>query len=194
MKLVICEGVDDMAVLEGICGASGIAGLTIENCKCRANVERVVSELKIRPEFTREEVESVAVVIDAEASFDASWQKVQNAVQLGFEVRLARHGEFTRRKPRFGGFVVSGAGGQGMIEDLCLESVGDQPGFSCLEDYFKCLSERTAKKEYHSKAKFRAWMASQTEYELYVGLAAKHGFIPWEKPAFTPLREFLRQL
>jgi hypothetical protein len=194
MKLVICEGPDDAAVLEGICGALGIAGLTIENCKGRANLERVVGELKIRPEFTREEVESVAIVIDAEASFDASWQKVRNAVNLGFAVRLASHAEFTVGKPRVGGFVVSGAQGQGMIEDLCLQSVSDQPGYPCLEEYFKCLSERTQRKDYHSKAKFRAWMASQTEYELHVGLAAKHGLIPWEKPAFTPLREFLRKL
>ena len=91
-------------------------------------------------------------------------------------------------------FVVSDSHGRGMIEDLCLASVSDQPGFSCLQQYFECLSEKTAAKEYHSKAKFRAWMASQVEFESHVGLAAKHGFLPWENAAFTPLREFLRRL
>jgi hypothetical protein len=194
MKLVICEGADDESVLEGICNASGIDGLMIENCKGRHNLERFVSELRIRPEFTRQEVESVAIIIDAEINSEASWQKVRNAVQLGFALPLPAPGEFAGQRPRIGGFVVSGAEGRGMIEDLCLAAVSDQPGYPCLQEYFKCLSERTDKKEYRSKAKFRAWMASQTEYESHVGLAARHGFIPWERPAFASLREFLTKL
>lgn len=194
MKLVICEGADDAMVLKEICAASGIAGLTIEICNGRGNLERVVSELQIRPEFTRREVESVAIVIDAEIDFDASWHKIRNAVELGFTLTLPAPGELAGERPRIGGFVVSDSEGKGMIEDLCLASVSDQPGYPCLQEYFKCLSERTEKKEYHSKAKFRAWMASQTEFEYYVGKAATHGFIPWEKPAFAPLREFLARL
>jgi hypothetical protein len=194
MKLVICEGADDEAVIKGICEASGIASLTIECCKGRNNLERYITELRIRPEFTRREVAGVAIVIDAETSFDASWQKIKNAVAQGFSVNMPAHGEFAGGTPRIGGFVVSDSQGRGTIEDLCLASVSDQPGYSCLQQYFECLSGKTARKEYHSKAKFRAWMASQAEYEYYVGEAARHGFLPWENAAFTPLREFLAPL
>jgi len=194
MKLVVCEGRDDEAVLSGLCEASGITGLTFENCGGRNKLERFVRQLHIRLEFAHQDVESLAIVIDAETSLEASWQKIRNAVQLGFKVKLAEHGAFAGEEPRIAGFVVSGPHGRGMIEDLCLDSVSDRPGYACLQQYFQCLAEKTDKKEYHSKAKFRAWMASQAEYEAYIGEAAKHGFIPWEKPAFTPLRDFLRQL
>jgi hypothetical protein len=194
MKLVICEGKQDIAVLKGICDSSTIAGLTIEGCGGRDNLERYLVDLHIRPEFTRMEVESVAIMIDAEASAEASWQKLKNAVQLAFKAELIEQGVFAGDRPRIGGFVVSGDGGRGMIEDLCLASVSDRPGYACLEEYFKCLADKTDQKKYHPKAKFRAWMASQSEYEFHVGKAAEKGFLPWDNPAFTPLREFLRQL
>jgi hypothetical protein len=34
-------------------------------------------------------------------------------------------------------------------------------------------------------------MASQTEFDFRVGLAADRGYIPWQSEAFTKLREFL---
>jgi len=81
-----------------------------------------------------------------------------------------------------------------MIEDLCLQAVSDLPEYACMLKYFDCLKENTEKKEYHSKAKFRAWMAAQEDYELYVGLAAGKGYIPWESPAFSSLKDLLNKL
>ncbi len=194
MKLVLCEGNEDLLVVSGLCAASDIAGLTVEHCAGRNNLERVLMEMPKRPEFTRGEVESLAVLIDAEISKDASWEKIQNAVHLGFGFRPPTHGELAGESLRIAGFVISGKGGVGMLEDLCLEAVSHLSGYACLEEYFRCLVEKTKVKEYHPKAKFRAWMASQRDYELKVSLAADKGYVPWESPAFNLLREFLRSL
>lgn len=194
MKLVLCEGKEDMRVVLGLCAASNIVGLTVEECGGRNKLEGVLREMPKRPEFTRGEVESLAVVIDAETSKDASWQKIQNAVHLGFGFRPPTHGELAGESLRIAGFVISGKGGVGMLEDLCLEAVSHLPGYVCLEEYFRCLVEKTEVKEYDPKAKFRAWMASQKEYDLGVSLAAGRGYVPWQSLAFDPLREFLRSL
>jgi hypothetical protein len=194
MKLVLCEGEDDAAVLHGICGAASIEGLSIESIKGRSNLERVVRELPIRSDYSRGAIESIAIIIDAEEDAEASWQKLRNAFRSGLDVRLPGQGELTDGKPRCGGFVVGMDAGVGMIEDVCLLSVRDEPGFHCLEEYFRCLAERTDVKTYHSKAKFRAWMASQSEYEAHVGRAAKLGFLNWGSAAFEPLREFLKRV
>ena len=93
--------------------------------------------------------------------------------------------------PRIGGFVVADSSGRGMLEDLCLESINDRPEYQCMEEYFGCLGKATEKEKYHPKAKFKAWMASQTEFDFRVGLAADRGYIPWHSEAFTKLREFL---
>jgi len=194
MKLVLCEGPDDEAVIRGLCKDRGLTGLTVEAYLGRANLADALVELPKRPEFARQEVVSLGITLDANADGNAAWQLLCNAVRDSFGVSLTERGVFVGAKPRTGGFIVSGPDGKGMLEDLCLASVSAKLGYPCLEAYFKCLTERTSRKQYHSKAKFRAWMASQSDYELYVGKAAVEGYLPFDHAAFNPLAQFLASM
>lgn len=195
MKIVLCEGQDDVAVIQGICQFSGITGVVAEHCRGRDNLEGYLREMPKRPEFTRGEVESLAVIIDAEESATNSWQKIANAVRLSFQISLTEPGAFAGSAPKIGGYVICGQGDdKGMIEDLCLQAVSDQPGYSCLQEYFKCLADKTGKSGYLAKARFRAWMASQADFDLRVGMAAQKGHLPWDNKAFDTLRELLQKL
>ncbi|MBX7212023.1 MAG: hypothetical protein K1X78_27200 [Verrucomicrobiaceae bacterium] len=194
MKIVVCEGQDDQAVIKGLCDFAGIADIAVEHCAGRTNLERFLSEMPKRPEFTRGEVESVAVIIDAEEEAAGSWQKIVNAVKQSFQITLVKAGDFSTGSPKIGGYIVGRDGGKGMIEDLCLEAVSEQPGYACLLDYFKCLAEKTGRTDHLAKARFRAWMASQSDFDLRVGKAAEKGHLPWGNKAFDPLRAFLRKL
>jgi len=69
-----------------------------------------------------------------------------------------------------------------------------RPEFPRVDEYFRCVADKSDRKIFSSKAKFRVWMASHSDYELYVGEAATEGCIPWASPAFDLLKEFLRQL
>lgn len=194
MKLVLCEGKDDVSVIEQLCRACGIAGLHIEQCGGKDRLREVLAENRKRPEFARDEVESLGVVLDAEEDPVAMWQKLRNDVQAAFDVDLPGPGRFAGERPRIAGLLVGGTEGHGMLEDLCLAALSNRPGFVCLEDYFRCLTHHTGRPTFHAKARFRAWMASQSEFELHVGKAAEQGFLPWENPVFDSLREFLKSL
>jgi hypothetical protein len=194
MKLVICEGADDAAVVSELCIASGIAGITVEHYGGRSNLEAFLRELPKRPDFARGEVESLGVTIDADTNGAASWQKLQNAVQQGIGVQLTTRGTFVSTAPKIGGFVVARPDDTGMLEDMCLAAVQGKPGYPCLEEYFRCLAEKTERKQYLAKAKFRAWMASQSDFDLRTGKAAAKGYLPWDNTAFDPLRQFLKAL
>jgi hypothetical protein len=191
MKLVLCEGQDDEAVIRGLCEARGLRDLKVGPYSGRNKLASVLGELPKRPEFTRQEVESLGITLDANGDGNAAWQLLCDAVRGSFNLSLTERGLFVGAKPRIGGFIVSGPDGKGMLEDLCLASVSDKPGYPCLEAYFRCLTERTGRKDYHSKAKFRAWMASQSQYELYVGKAAVEGYLPFDHAAFNSLAQFL---
>ena len=191
MKLVLCEGGDDLEVVQCLCQARELAQFKIESFGGKDNLGNVLEALPKRPEFSRGEVDGLAIILDADASSAAAWQKIQDAVQKNFGVSLSHPGVFAGQAPRIAGFIVSGPNGEGMLEDLCLHSVSNRPGYQCLTEYFRCLAEKTEKKEYHSKGKFRAWMASQSDYELHVGKAASKGYLPWESRAFDPLAAFL---
>lgn len=194
MKILICDGKTDVAVISSLCKDAGIEDLIIESCDGRGNLERYIRDLPIRPEFARGEVESLAVLIDAELDANTSWQKVQNAIQQGFSIKLEGSGITHLGKPRIIAAVIPEGENCGMIEDLCLKAVSDQPEYLCMTQYFECLSSNTEVKDYPSKAKFRAWMASKPDFDLYLGLAATKGYIPWESPVFTSILALLRQL
>ena len=83
-----------------------------------------------------------------------------------------------------------------MLEDLCRQSVSDRPEFLCVDDYFRCVAaEKSERKELFFKgAGPRVWMASHTDYDLRVSLAAEKGYWPWASPAFDSLKAFLRKL
>ena len=58
MKLVLCEGPDDVAVVQGLCKASGLSGLTVEqfggkDLGGKDNMRPCLCELPKRPEFAR---------------------------------------------------------------------------------------------------------------------------------------------
>ncbi len=194
MKLVLCEGKDEVSVISGLCEASGIAGLTIESFDGKNRLREVLTELPKRPEFVRKEVESLGILLDADQDPAAMWQKLRNDVQAALGVTLTGQAAFAGEHPRVAGLLIHGKDGRGMLEDLCLEAVRDQSGFPCVEEYFRCLAQRTGQQTFHAKARFRAWMASQSEFELHVGKAAEKGHLPWPNPAFDGLRAFLKSL
>jgi hypothetical protein len=82
-----------------------------------------------------------------------------------------------------------------MLEDLCLQSVDDDPGVSCLEDYFNCIQKKANRQPKNlAKAKIHAWLASQNEPDKRLAEAAKAGYWNWDSPAFEPLKQFILSL
>lgn len=194
MKLVLCEGKDEIAVITELCKAREIGGLTVEHYGGIPNVWNVIEQLPKRPAYAQKEIESLAILMDGDDDPDAAWQRLCDVVRKHLKVSLPGRGRFAGDKPQVAGYVIAGVEGKGMLEDLCLRAVSGTPGFNCLDEFFRCMAEKTDKKEYHAKARFRAWMSTQSDYDLGVGLAATRGHLPWESPAFDPLVEFLRTL
>lgn len=194
MNLVLCEGDDDAAVIKGLCSAAEITNLRIEQLGGKDRLRNHLLQLPKRTEFVTKGVDRVGIVLDADLSRASSWQKLRANVFDAFKVKLDEEGVLHGDQPRVAGMLVGGRSGQGSMEDLCLESVSNQPEYPCLSEYFQCLEEKTGRKNYRSKARFRAWMATQADFELHVGKAAEAGYLPWADPAFDQLRNFLRLL
>jgi hypothetical protein len=194
MKLVLCEGNDEVSVLRELCGARGIPDLTFEPYKGRDNLPNVLRELPKRPEYAQQQIECLAILLDANGNPNGAWQRVLDGVREYLGVRLSERGLFVGDKPSIAGYIVAGPDGTGMLEDLCLMALKRVPGFDCLDQYFACLSEKTDRKDYHAKAKFRAWMSAQSDFDLRLGLAAAKGYVPWGSSAFDPLAQFLASI
>jgi hypothetical protein len=192
MKIVFCEGKDDVAVVRGLASHLNL-DLQIEEYGGKDNLPSFLESLQKRPDFAQQKVSAMAVLRDANGDSQASFTSVRARLrQNGFPSPDA-DATFSESPLRVGIFIV-GVDRHGMIEDVCLNSVSDQPEFSCVDNYFNCIAEKSQRSNFSSKAKVRVWMASQVDYEYHVGKAAEEGYWPWESPAFDSLKNFLRAL
>lgn len=194
LKFVFCEGSDDVAVIKGLMDSAGLAGVSIEPFGGKDNLRNFLRDVQKRPEFAQKRVSAVGIIRDADADGDAALRSVCDALTAhGFKAPDT-NGGLARGNPKIGVLIVGPNGDTGMIEDLCLNAVADRPEFSCVDEYFKCITRKSGRRDFSSKAKVRVWMASQADHELYVGKAAEKGYWPWDSPVFGLLMEFLRKL
>jgi uncharacterized protein DUF3226 len=194
LRFVFCEGGDDLAVVKGLAVSIGVSDLHIEPYLGKNNLRHFLRDVKVRPEFAQNRVASIGILRDADEDGAAAFQSVCDALRTnGFKTPGA-NGGFALNGIRVGVLIVGPNNGKGMIEDLCLNSVSDHPEFPCVEDYFRCITEKSARKGFSSKARVRVWMSSHEDYEFYVGKAAEKGYWPWESTVFDSMKEFLRAL
>jgi uncharacterized protein DUF3226 len=194
MKFVFCEGGDDLAVARGVADSIRLEGVRIERYLGKNNLNNFLKAFMTRPEFSQGKVTAIGILRDADEDGNAAFRSVCDALRVNGFNSPERNGGFAINGIRTGVLIVGPKGGQGMIEDLCLNSVSDRPEFPCVDDYFRCITQKSGRKNFTSKAKVRVWMASHSDHEFYVGKAAEEGYWPWESPVFDAMKEFLRQL
>jgi len=192
MKFVFCEGKDDVAVVRGIASHLKL-DIQVEEYAGKNNLSVFLESLQKRPDFAQQKVSAIAILRDANGDSTASFASVRDALQRNGFSQPNGDATFSDSALRVGIFIV-GINGRGMIEDVCLKSVSDQPEFSCVDDYFNCITKKSSRSNFSAKAKVRVWMASHVDYDLRVGKAADEGYWPWESLAFDSLKNFLRAL
>lgn len=192
MKFVFCEGKDDVAVVQELVKHLNL-DIRVEQYGGKNSLSIFLESITKRPEFAQQKVISIGILRDADENADNAFASVRDALTRNNFSAPGASGAFSGTSPIVGIFIV-GLNGKGMIEDLCLASVNTQPGFNCVDAYFKCVVQNSERKQFSSKAKVRVWMASQTDYEYHVGKAAEHGYWNWENPVFDPLKNFLKTL
>lgn len=204
--VVLCEGKEDRLVFEKVASLAGCDGLQFEDYGGKDNLGNFLQGLKVRPDFTRKEFARLALTKDADDSFEQAWQSLVDLAKrhLGTELSLpgiacemAEQDYPQDNKIQLVGWVLPGPQATGMLESLCLQSVAQRPEFGCLEDYFNCLSDKLGCASFHPKAKFHAWVVSQTDFrdkDYKIEKAVKEDRFQWEHTAFDGLRAFLRSL
>lgn len=85
---------------------------------------------------------------------------------------------------------------KGMLEDLCLLSIGDHPIRPHMEEYISHIKQEMQSNapKNESKAKVLAFLAGMKESVSQLGIAAQKGCWPLEHEAFIEIRAFIREL
>ena len=191
-KLLIGEGVDECYFFRAMLDHLGIRDVTVEQYGGKNNLGHYLAALIRRPEFPK--LASLGITRDADANPHGAFQSVCGSLKMhGLGVPSDPDGSAGAR-PRVCVYVMPGGGQPGMLEDLCMASVGNDAAIPCVDRYLDCLRTANRQPEPVIKARIRAWLASLPRPDLELGQAAAAGHWPWESPAFAGLIDFLRNL
>lgn len=197
--ILLHEGTADLKVLGALMRHATIEGYQPIEVGGHSKLRALLKALVLTPHFKspvpgfEHPVRAVAVVLDAETDASATFQSVRDAlIAAGLPVPGASGG-IAEGSLKVGVFLVPDNQSAGKIETLCLESVRDDPAWSCLDVFFSCVSERGGvMPENIDKARAQAFLATRANPALPVGLAAEEGYWRFDTAAFQSLVTFLR--
>lgn len=195
-KLVAVEGKDDLNLLSALRDHLGIQDMEIRHLGGKSSYSAKLRALSITPGFMS--VVSFGVMRDADSSASAAFQSVCDALRnsgLPVPAKPLVPTETPEGKPRVVVLVVPHGASNGMLEDICLQSVGQDPAMACVDTYFECLLRGLGKIPTNlSKAKVHAFLSSRDQPDLRLGEAACAKYWPWCHEAFDHVRQFLSLL
>ena len=189
-KLVLVEGKEEIRFLGALLSKIQVDDLQVLEYGGKNRLGEYMRALLCMPGFG--DVVSLGVTRDADDDPRAALQSIQGTLRsagLGIPEEL---GKFSGENPRVQIYLFPSGLNQGMLEDLCLQSVAEDKAIRCVDEYFDCV-RKVAEREPRNLAKARvhAWLASQTEPDKRLGEAAQKGYWPLEHPVFDDLKEFL---
>ena len=186
-KLLLVEGATPMHFFEALLRELGFQDQVeihdfggVQDLKEALRAVAATSEFRLR-------VKSLGVIRDAETDATAARQSVDDALAAaglpeGVQTSV---------------FILPDNEREGMIETLCVDSIRQDPVFSCVKQFFDCVARQGVElpsPPRDAKNYAQAYLATRKAVQLFPGLAAYRGYWPWDSPVFHDLKECLKAL
>jgi len=190
-NLLVVEGKEEELFFDALVKHLGLQGVQTMSIGGKQQLRRNLKALVLSPGFS--EVISLGVVRDANADPAAAFQSVRDALQAANLPAPERPLVPVGDSPRVAVMILPEEGEAGMLEDLCLKSVMQDPAMHCVEQYFECLRQKGLPLPSNiSKAKVQVFLASRHRAGLRLGEAAEAGYWPWDAETFQQVKTFLQ--
>ncbi len=143
-------------------------------------------------------VKSYAIIQDADNDSNATLTSIKSLLSKYHQPIPNDCGEFVANNCiRVGIYIVPGNKKEGMLENLCLDTVENNPVLKCVDQYLSCLEEQLEKHDFprnRAKARMHAFLAGQNKLVPSLGLAAKKAYFNLKSEVLSDLRRFLEEL
>lgn len=192
--LLVGEGKDEERFFQALLARLGRTDVQIESFGGKPNLESYLGGLRIRTGFSN--LRCLGVVLDADEDPQAALQKIQGALKaVGLPAPGIASG-ISAGLLRTEALILPSGTDRGMLEDLCLAALSEDPVLGCINAYFDCVEKtRPPLPRQLSKARLKTWLASREPPDLNsLGIAAEKGWFDWNHAAFNPLRQFVQAL
>ena len=138
-------------------------------------------------------VKKLAIIRDAEDNAENAFKSIKNILQKENIAPPERPSQFSMGKPNVGIFIMPGDFKNGMLEDLCLRTVKDNPAVKCAETFIECALKLEAPPRNIAKAKAQAFLAAMPDIVSSVGLGAEKRYCDFNSDELKNLRNFLNE-
>lgn len=194
--ILIVEGKDEVNFFEALLREmNNSLDIQIMDIGGKGKIHNNLQALTNSPGFSN--VISIGIIRDADTDPQAAFQSVCTAIENAGLPVPTNPMQPIGQNPSITVMILPNENSEGMLEDVCLKSVEENPEYSCIDDFFICLSDKgISVPDYKSKAEILAYLASNPELagQFRIGLlgvSAKMGFWDLESEVFEPLMNFL---
>ncbi len=185
-KLVVGEGSEEVLFFESWLKHLEISDTQVVEYKGKSMLKPFLAALHRFPGFDR--LETLAITRDADDDPVGAEQSVNAALA---DAGLPSH-------LRVEIYILPEKNKAGALENVCLETIREQPIETCIESYLRCAQQADLNYDWNigdaAKSRIRAWLSVQAIPDLRLGEAACAGFLNWEAPCLDGLRVFLKSL
>jgi hypothetical protein len=175
--------------------------INIDNLQiiCYEGISQLGKTLMTIPEITGSElIRKIGIIRDAEDSADTAFAETKKALR-GASLDSPRN----QLSPTTGNPIINvmiiPENGDGSIEINFLESVKNDPAYTCVIRYIECLTPLydggiLSKPKNIHKTKLHAFLSSRKEPNISIGAAAQNGYWDYNNGGFDRIKIFLSQL
>ncbi len=202
-KLLLVEGIEDLHLftalidymIENEDGCEKLTDIQLWKYDGGGNLKKDLKVIRLSREY-KTILKKIAITSDAEDNAESKFQSITHHLTNNGYPCPATQLTPTESNPSVVVLTIP-CTGQGMIEDICLESVKNDPAMCCVDKYFDCLNAELTENGLDvpsntSKAKLQAFLASRKKPNLRLGTAAKRKCYPFENAVFDEMKEILR--
>ena len=191
-KVIAVEGTDEVYFLDALLRHLKITDVEVRDVGGRDQFKSKLPALVRMSGFS--DVRFLAIIRDADDDADAAFDSVRNILR---DQRLEppdRMNQFSDGNPRIGVFIMPGNSDTGMLEDLCLKTVGEHPAMECVNAFSDCVAGLNNPPKIMAKAKAQAFLAAMPKIANSVGVGAQKGYWNLDSDGLDDLRSFIDTL
>ncbi|RJS68443.1 hypothetical protein CW696_08625 [ANME-2 cluster archaeon] len=140
------------------------------------------------------DVEVFAIIRDADTDANAAFESIRDILKGQDLEPPSQINQFSDGNPRIGIFIMPGNSDTGMLEDLCLKTVDEQPAMECANVFIDCASGLRDPPQVMAKAKAQVFLAAMPEIANSVGVGAQKGYWNFNSDELDDLISFIDNL
>ncbi len=191
-KVLAVEGKDEVNFFEALLKHLGIVGFEIRDVGGKDQFKKKLPALVHTSGFS--DVEVLVVVRDADNDPDAAFDSVRDVLLYQRLEPPDRMNRFSNGNPRIGIFIMPGNSDTGMLEDLCLKTVGEHPAMGCVNTFIDCVSGLDNPPNIMAKAKAQVFLAAMPKIVNSIGVGAQKGYWNLDSDELIDLKSFIDNL